>query len=359
MKKNKVVHGLLIFVLLTVTLLAGCTKSSTPAEPAVTPAPAQNNNGGTEIPTPAVVDAGADEEALKRVINIGYNGGLCQAPIAIAQEKGFFAAEGLNTQLVKAAVPRDAIAGGLLDTSAGMIAAWLKPVTNGVNIVFTVGLHTGCTSVVTLPDSGIEKIADAKGKPFAISGGIGGVNHNIAYRMLAHDNLQTTDFQWKDFPEDQLLLVLQRKEAPIAVVSDQLAEKWVQEGLVKRIRSTTLDEDFHDEACCVLGISGEFIEKNPVTAEKISKAVYKAAQWVEENKLEAAKIMIEKGHISGTPEYAVDLLNLYKFAIPKEDAIESIYTSVDEYKQLGVIDANLDAEKLKEQIFKVYDSIYE
>jgi NitT/TauT family transport system substrate-binding protein len=298
------------------------------------------------------------EPASNRVINIGYDGGLCQAAIPIAQTKGFFAAEGLDTKLTRSESARDAIAGGKIDTSAGMIAAWLKPITNGVDIVFTVGLHTGCASAIALADSDIKSFSDVKGDTIAINGGIGGVYHNIAFRFVAHDGFKAADFKWKDFPADQSLLVLQRGEAKIAVLSDQLAEKWVQEGQVRRIRSLTFDKDFVDESCCVMGISGKFLNENPVTSEKITRAIYKASLWLnesEENRREAARILLDGGHISGTPEYALDLLNMYRFGIDNATTEKSLYDSVDEYKALGVLDAKVDPDALKAVIWRPLD----
>ncbi|MDR1483109.1 MAG: ABC transporter substrate-binding protein [Synergistaceae bacterium] len=298
------------------------------------------------------------EPASGRVINIGYDGGLCQASIPIAQNKGFFAAEGLDTKLTRSESPRDAIAGGKIDTSAGMIAAWLKPITNGVDIVFTVGLHTGCASAIVLTDSGIKSFEDIKGDTIAINGGIGGVYHNIAFRFVAHDGFKATDFRWRDFPADQSLLVLQRGEAKVAVLSDQLAERWVQEGLVRRIRSLTFDKDFVDESCCVMGISGKFLNENPVTSEKITRAIYKASLWLnesEENRREAARILLDGGHISGAPEYALSLLNMYRFGLDNETTERSLYDSVDEYKALGVLDEKVDANELKNVIWKPLD----
>ena len=347
-------------VLLTGALLAGSLTGCASNQGA----PAQSSQVGTEQPqpgesanlTPEQYEAAYQAEpAAKRVIHIGYNGGLCQAPIAIAQEKGFFEAEGLNTELTRAEDTRDAIVGGKIDTSAGMVAGWLKPITSGVDLVFTVGLHTGCASAIALTDSPINSFADAKGKVVAINGGIGGIYHNIAYRLIAHDGYVPGDFTWKDFPAEQALQVLQKGEASIAVLADQLAEKWVQEGLVKRIRSTTLDEDFKNETCCVLGISGDFIRENPVTAEKITRAIYKASLWVEENKEETAQILLDNKHISGSVDYAVDLLKLYNYNVTNDGTEKSIYDSIDEYKALGVIDQNLDAETFKKQVWHRFE----
>lgn len=354
-----------LLVLIAVLVSVGCQKK---AETGVQGKVDQNGTGksetgssdagqketGTELTEEEKEAEFLNEPAAGRVIHIGYDGGLCQGAIAIAHEKGFFAAEGLTTELTKSESPRDAISGGKIDTSAGMIAGWLKPITNGVNLVFTLGLHTGCTSAIVLADSEIDTFEEAKGGVVGISGGIGGVNHNIGYRMIAHDNLKPEDFTWSDFPADQLLLLLQNKDIDVAIAGDQMAEKWVQQGLVKRIRSTTLDEDFSDETCCVLGLSGKFLEENPITSEKISRAVYKASLWVQDNKKETAQILIDKGHVSGETEYITSLLELYDFVRTNEQTDKSINDSIQEYKNLGVIDEGIKVDTLKQQIWHSY-----
>lgn len=345
----------IISLLLVAALTAGCGQQKQTIKPENNQGSQTSGDTNSQLSAEEYEKAYNAEPASKRVIKIGYNGGLCQAPIPIAHDKGFFEAEGLKTELTRSESARDAIAGGKIDTSAGMVAEWLKSITNGVDLVFTLGLHTGCTSAIVAADSNITSFADAKGQVVAISGGIGGTYHNIGYRMIAHDGLKAEDFKWKDFPADQGLQVLQKGEAVITVVSDQLAEKWVQDGLANRIRSTTLDKDFANETCCVLGISGDFLRENPITSEKIVRAVYKASQWVENNKKETAQILLEKSHISGSAEYAEDLLNLYHFDRTNEDTEKSIYDSIDEYKELKVIDSGIDSEKLKSQIWRRFD----
>ncbi|MDR2042830.1 MAG: ABC transporter substrate-binding protein [Clostridium sp.] len=296
------------------------------------------------------------EPASQRTIHIAYDGGLCQAAIPIAQHKGFFEAEGLTTELTKTGGTqdntRDALAAGKIDTAAGMIAGWLKPITNGIDLRFTVGLHTGCASAFVLADSGITGFE--KGQTVAINGGIGGVYHNIGYRFIAHDGFVPDDFTWKDFPADQTLLVLQNGEADVAVFSDQLAEQWVQDGTLRRIRSLHGDEDFQDEACCVLGIAGSFLDENPVASEKISRAIYKAALWIGEsdaNKEEAAQILLDNSYISGTKEYALSLMKLFRWGLPSDLTEETLDLSVTDYQKLGVISDTLDPSEVKNQIW--------
>ncbi|MDR1438574.1 MAG: ABC transporter substrate-binding protein, partial [Clostridiales bacterium] len=302
---------------------AGCSRNATGAT---------GVTGAATVPAQAAPVAAGEKEAAYlaepasgRAINIAYDGGLCQAAIPIAYHKGFLEAEGIAAELTKTGGTqdnvRDALVGGKIDTAAGMVAGWLKPITNGVDIKFTVGLHTGCSSAFVLADSPIQSFADAKGKAVAINGGIGGVYHNIGYRFIAHDGFVPEDFTWKDFPADQTLLILQNGEADVAVLSDQLAEKWVQDGTLRRIRSLHGDADFENEACCVFGFSGAFLNENPVTAEKVSRAIYSAALWIGEsdaNKEEAAQILLDNDYISGTKEYAVSLMELFRWGLPNE-----------------------------------------
>ena len=296
------------------------------------------------------------EPAAGRTIHIGYSGGLCQAAIPVAQHYGFFEEEGLTTELVSSDDARDALAAGKIDTSAGMIAQWLTSVQNGVDIRFTLGLHTGCAAAVVLPDSGYDGFE--KGMKIGFVGAFGGVYHNIALRFVAHDGFSSDDFTWLGFDQSAILLALQEGEVDAIVVSEQLSQQWVDDGDVKTIRSLTTDDDFKNEACCVLGISGTFLEENPVTSYKITRAVYRASLWIaesEENRLEAAKMMVENGYVSGTPEYSFKLLNYYRFGLTPVETAKSLYDSVDEYIQLGILSKDTDPEIFKEQIYYAYD----
>jgi NitT/TauT family transport system substrate-binding protein len=305
---------------------------------------------------------GADgkEEALSRTIKVAYDGHLCQAAVPVAEFNGYFDEEGLDVELVRTGGTvdnvRDAIAGGKIDASGGMIAAWLKPITNGVDMRFVVGLHTGCTSAFVLADS--DTTGFEKGQKVGISGGIGGSQHNIAYRFIEHDGFKTDDFTWANYEADQLLLILQRGDADIVVTSDQLAEKWVTDGSLKRVRSQHLDDDFKDEACCILGVSGEFVDNNPEATAKLSRAVHKAAKWIgesDENKHTAVKLLLDKGYISTDEEYAVSLLKLYQHGITNDRTEKGISDSLTEFKNLGIIDSNIDTNEALKQIWHASD----
>lgn len=297
-----------------------------------------------------------EEEASKRTIHIAYSGGLCQVALPVAYHYGFFEKEGLDTELTNVDDARDALAAGKIDTAAGMIAQWLTSVQNGVDIKFTLGLHTGCAAAVVLPDS--EYKGFEKGMKIGFVGAFGGVYHNIANRFVAHDGFTEDDFTWLGFDTSAILLALQEGEVDAIVVSEQLSKAWVDNGEVKQIRSLTTDDDFKDEACCVLGVAGSFLSDNPAASYKITKAVYKASLWLsesEENRKDAAKMLIDNGYVTGTEEYSLELLNYYKFGLSPQVTEKSLYDSVDEYSQLGILSADTDPEEFKNKIYYAYD----
>ncbi|MFT3982778.1 MAG: ABC transporter substrate-binding protein [Lachnospiraceae bacterium] len=341
-------------VILSLSLAACGSTTETGSTPAVSDPPAQTQ---AEIEE----EAWKKEPAYGTTIHVGYDGGLCQAAIPLASLKGYFEEEGLDVELTKSgdgtqAAVSAALAGGKIDTTAGMIAGWLKPVTNGVDLRFTVGLHTGCSSAFVLADSDITGFAE--GQTVGFAGGIGGVHNNIGLVFAAREGFTQDQLVWKDFGDASALLgVLQNGEADVVVLGDQLAEKWVKEGTVKRIYSQH-EGKFENDACCVLSIRGEFYDANPITSKKVSRAIYQAAKWIDESdehKQEAAQLLIDNGHIAGTADFAVSLMKMFKFGLDTETTEKSIYTAVDEYKQLGIIDQSINAEDVKQQIWKPLD----
>lgn len=296
------------------------------------------------------------EEGSQRTLHISYDGGLCPAALPIAQLKGFFEEEGLDTELYAASEQRDALAAGQIDTALGMLTDWLPSIQNGVDIKFSLALHTGCTSAAVLADSDITGFQ--KGQRVGIVGAIGGVYHNIALRFISHDGFKAEDFEWVSLDAGTILKALQENQVDVIVAADQLIEQWKQDELVKVIRSQSHDEDFKNEACCALGFPGEFVEKNPVTAYKITRAVYRASLWLqksEENRREAAQLLLDNGYISGDVDFNTDLLGTMTFGLDNKALEKSLSDIVDEFIDLEILNPDTDAETFKKQILLNYD----
>ena len=110
----------------------------------------------------------------------GLDGSLCGAPIYIAYEKGFFAEEGFDVNLISADTETRKI--GLNNGTIPIVNGdfqFFPSIEEGVKVKVVDGLHNGCIKFVVNPDSDISKVEDLKGKKIGVDE-IGGTPHQVA-----------------------------------------------------------------------------------------------------------------------------------------------------------------------------------
>ena len=104
-----------------------------------------------------------------RKLKLSWNAGaVCLAPVPVAIEYGFFQKHNLDVELVNYSGSTDqlleAIATGKTDAGLGMALRWLKPLEQGFDVKIAAGTHGGCMRVLSRANSGVDKLADLKGK---------------------------------------------------------------------------------------------------------------------------------------------------------------------------------------------------
>lgn len=299
------------------------------------------------------------EEAANRTIYVSYaGGGLCTSPATLAQYLGYYEDEGLTVESVAVDSDKEALASGKIDAASGFLASWLPAISNGVEYTATTGVHTGCGEVVVLADSGITCFADKKGCTIAVTGGFGSGVHNYAMRAVLREGLSVDDFNWINFDASLGLEVLKGGDADILVSNDQMVQKWFDDGSVVAIHSNNTDEGIKEEPCCIFGMSKKFIEENPICAEKMTRAVYRACLWVDqsdENKYEAVEMLKEHYDFNIDPDYAVKVMKKWKFGVSNEACELCLDNSIGEYTQAGILPEETDVDALKAIAWKAYD----
>lgn len=364
--KTKSGTGLLALMLLTAAL-SGC-KSQVGQNSSASNAPSgsasNQSSNKTDSDSSAVVQSSMssaeEEEAWKKepaygqTIKIGYNGGLCLGAFGIAQVKGFYEAEGLKTEIVNMNSQQDAIGTGQVDVTGDHIASFLVPAVNGVNATFTTGCHTGCKSLYVLADSSIEKTSDLKGKTVGLPDGIGNSDHNIALRFLNHDDINPKDVNFKAVTSDAVVQAMLNNEVQAAILNDQFAKKFVDNDTIKIIRSLTFDKDFEHEPCCIHAINSNFLEKNPITAKKLTRAHQNASNWIEDNKEEFVDLMLENNWASGDRKLVLEIANTYNFKISDEDTQTTLKNIINDYKEFGILDSSINTDQA---LAKIWDPL--
>lgn len=300
-------------------------------------------------------EAWKKEPAYGKTIRVGYNGGLCLGTFGIAQLKGFYKDEGLDTKIVRmeggSSAQTDAIGTGKVDVAGDHIATMLVPTVNGVRIKFTTGIHTGCKSLYVPTNSEIKTTHDLIGKTIAIPDGIGASDHNITMRFLNHDKIDPRKVKFKVVEAGASVLAMKNGEVQAALLGDQFAKRFVDDGTLRPIRSLTTDPDFKNEACCIQGVHSDFYDKNPITVKKLTRAHEKASAWIMEHPEEAVKILQENHWASGDPKLVLDILKTYNFNISDKDTEKTLRNTIDDYKTFGLIKKDKTTDEIVRNIW--------
>lgn len=292
-----------------------------------------------------------DEPAYGKTLKVGYNGGVCLGGLGLVHAKGFLDEENLACELVSTSSATDALGSGQVDITGDHIATLLVPATNGVKMTFTIGCNTGCKSLYVSTKHGITKTSDLANKTIGLPEGVGTSDHNIAMRFLLRDNVDINSITWKPAANDAVIQGLENGELQAATLADQFAQRFVQAGQIKHIRSLTYDDDFSKEVCCVLAFNSDFFTNNPVTVKKYTRAFKKASEWIDKNKEEALDIMYANNWASGDRTVALDLINYFSFDISQDQTKDTLSSIIDDYKSFNVITNPDDKDTLLSKIW--------
>jgi sulfonate transport system substrate-binding protein len=228
-----------------------------------------------------------------RKLKLSWNAGaVCLAPLPVAIDHGFFQKQNLDVELVNYSGSTDqlleAIATGKTDAGLGMALRWLKPLEQGFDVKIAAGTHGGCMRVLTRTDSGVNALADLKGKIVAV-GDLAGPDKNffsIQLAKLGIDPIKEVD--WRAYPGNLLNVAVEKGEVQAFLSSDPLAYLWLKDSAYKEVASN-LDRDYRDKSCCIVGLRGSLVREEPQVARAVTQALLDAAMFTAQNPQEAAK----------------------------------------------------------------------
>jgi sulfonate transport system substrate-binding protein len=227
-----------------------------------------------------------------RKVKLSWNAGaVCLAPLPVAIDHGFFQKQNLDVELVNFAGSTDqlleAIATGKTDAGLGMALRWLKPLEQGFDVKIAAGTHGGCMRVLTRTDSGVNKLADLKGKRVAV-GDLAGPDKNFFSIQLAKLGIDPiSDVDWRAYPGNLLNVAVEKGEVQAFLSSDPLAFLWLKDSAYKEVASN-LDGEYRDKSCCIVGLRGSLVREQPEVARALTQALLDAAMFSSQNPEKAA-----------------------------------------------------------------------
>ncbi|MDR2459328.1 MAG: ABC transporter substrate-binding protein [Deltaproteobacteria bacterium] len=289
-------------------------------------------------------------------LKAGYTGSLCEGPIHIAYENGFFRDEGLDVELVKLAPGTnfEAITAGQIDASFGLLATLIQPLSNGLPIKITTGLHTGCDKILVKKDSGITTVADLKGKRIGVPS-LTSSPIMFARRALAHSGVKVGDkdseVEFLVFENSELPLALERGAIDAISANDPVASLAAKNNDLLILLDSATDEPFSQQYCCAAYVSASLVEENPDAAARYTRAMQRAAAWIQNNPDETARIQVDKKYVAGDAEFNASVLKTFHYIPSVSGAYNAFGITAGELKDIGILGAKVDVDALHQNSF--------
>ncbi len=303
---------------------------------------------------------GADNAAAAPTkIKVGYIGITCEAPLFVAVEQGFFKEENLDVTMVKCdwATYKDTLALGGIDVTHHLIMMFLKPIEQGMDVKILAGVHKGCLRVQTSTKTNITKVEDLRGKRIGIQG-MGTPPFIFANRALAEHGLDPAkDVTWQVFPPGELGLALEKGLVDAVATSEPIGTLLTANNKLITIADQATDEPFASEYCCAVIANGKFVANNPKAAAAATRAILKAAKWVEANHQLAAKDAVEKKYLASTPEMNATAISHLRYQPSVAGGEAAVKTAAAAMKQVKMLNASTNVDELANRAFAHLDGV--
>jgi NitT/TauT family transport system substrate-binding protein len=296
-------------------------------------------------------------------LKVAYLGLTCEAPIFVAHEKGLFAEEGLDVELVRTDWDglREGLGLGRFDANHTLIMYLLKPIESGLDVKITGGIHTGCLRLQVAAKSNITKVEDLKGKKIAVPTHIGSPPYLFASRVLVAHGIDPSpekkEVTWLAMPPDVLGKAVDEGRVDAVATSDPIGTILIGKGLVTTIADQATDAPYSDEYCCAAVVSGKLAKENPAAAAKVTKALLKGASWVGENPAASANMAVEKKYIAASAEINTQAISKLKYVPGVAKCRTSIDQAAAEMKKAGLLKASTDPEALAKRAWLDLDGV--
>lgn len=297
------------------------------------------------------------------VLKIGeVQGALCHAPLQVAMEKGYFDEEGISWERVDfgGSDIQAALGSGMIDCGFGLVGKFVQPIENGLNMVITSGMHTGCTKILVRSDSGITSIADLKGKTIGVS------SLASSEAITAKRALNAAGIDVSASSGEVSFAVYSTADQPNALMNgavdaistpDPTATNAQNEYGLTVLLDTAVTQPYADEYCCVSFVSDKLAEQHPEIAAAYTRAVLKACAYVAANPEETAQLQIDGEYVSGDVFSNAEILKSYKYIPSVQGGYDALLNVASDLHDIGLLKAETDVSALVGRSFKFFDDV--
>lgn len=342
MKQGKKIVSVFMIITLILLSLGGCGKNSK---------------------SEAETETGAKEEKLTVKI-LSNKESLCLAPVHIAIINGYFDEEfkaiGQEYKIVVSNIDTitEQITSGEINAGYGLTGTLMQPISNGLAISFVTGLHRGCTKFYVKSNGDIKSLEDLKGKTIGVASLSDSAPIHLK-RKLYDIGLKVTgqdaDIEFVTYAMTDLPAALDNGGVDAIGIHDPVAYQAEKSYDFTKILDIGEDEKFSKEYCCQAYVSLELIEKNPEGAAAYTRAIQKAAAFVQANPEEAAKLQVENGYMPSETKEDIAKYGEILAGLNYEPSVklgrETFSQAFDDLQKTGDIDASLNKDEFVKKVY--------
>lgn len=303
----------------------------------------------------------------QKVVRINFQtGGLCQAPVHVAMKMGLFDEElgkiGQKAEYVQVveggATLAEMIGSGKVDAGYGLYATQLQAIENGLPISYTSGIHIGCTKYYVRGDSPINSVADLRGKKIGVPGLADSSVMNLKRKLMDVGigvTAENNEVEFVAYASSDLAIALDNGAVDVIGAHDPIATKAELAYGFKKILDTGTDEKFRNEYCCQQFVTHKLLKENPEGAAAVTRALQKAAAYVEAEPRAAAQLQIENDFVSGDLDFNAALLDELNYAPSRSLGKKTFDAAARQLQQAGILKKSTDIEKyIAESYIELY-----
>ncbi|PYI72746.1 MAG: hypothetical protein DMF02_02875, partial [Verrucomicrobia bacterium] len=237
------------------------------------------------------------------------------------------------------------------DITHHLVMYFLKPIEQGLDVRFLAGIHRGCLRVQAGVKTNIHTIDDLKGKRIGVPG-MGTPPFVFANRVFGVHGIDAgKDITWKVYPAGELGLAIDKGEVDAVADAEPIGSLLIAEGKVRNVADQIMDAPYKDEYCCEVIANGKWVDANPDTAARATRALLKGAKWVETNPKAAAVLAVEKKYLASTSELNTVALARLRYIPSVQLAEESLHAASREMKTAKMLSPDTDTEALAKRAF--------
>jgi NitT/TauT family transport system substrate-binding protein len=174
----------------------------------------------------------------------------------------------------------------------------------------------------------------------------------FANRVLGANGIDPSkEISWLVFPTGELGLALDKKEVDAIADSEPIGSMLATQGKVRNIADQAADAPYNEEYCCAVLVNGKFHALNPKGAAAATRALLKAAKWVEANPAAAAKLSVEGKYLASTVDQNTFAISHLRYVPSVSGAQTAVRLAAAEMKTAGMLNPSTDVAVLAERAF--------